>query len=199
MTEPNTPTSTLPDDTSQSSSNSSHITLSPSVVSLSSSSQDDLSSTSESSEIQQDSFPSTSHSGELARNLHIHSGHQVSSSMISKIHALWHLAGLSYPAIAAKTHISLSTVYRIGHLPSPLERKPRLGHPFLLRCVQRKKLISLTTSSASNRYKPLSEIAFLAGIQASSQTLQCSFANEGYHRSVAWKKPFLSPKTKTVS
>jgi len=88
MTEPNTPTSTLPDDTSQSSSNSSHITLSPSVVSLSSSSQDDLSSTSESSEIQQDSFPSTSHSGELARNLHIHSGHQVSSSMISKIHAL---------------------------------------------------------------------------------------------------------------
>jgi len=126
------------------------------------------------------------------------SRHEVPTSTRSKIHALRHLAGLSYWSIAAKTHISLSTVYQIEHLPALPDRKPCLGRPFLLRSVERKKLIALATSGARNRRKPLTEIGFLAGIRAGGQTLQHSFAFEGYHRRVARKKPYLSSNIKAI-
>ncbi|KAG0636756.1 hypothetical protein HOY80DRAFT_1087256 [Tuber brumale] len=181
---------------------SSQISLSHSLHSLSSSSQSNTSSTSESTQAEQDATPPSFSHGQLGTNSWLHfqlcSRHEVSTLMASKICALHHLAGLSYRSIAAKTHISLPTVYRIGHLPSTPPHKSRSGRPFILRSVERKKLIALASSTASNCRKPLTEIAFLAGIQGSSQTLQRSFAYEGYHRHVAQNKPFLSPKSKAV-
>ena len=170
--------------------NPSQISIPYSLYSTSSSSLSDTTSTP--SQVQQDiTTPSASR--------HQRTRHEISPSMASKIRALRHLAGLSYRSIAAKTHVSLSTVYQIGHLPSTPQRKSRMGRPHLLGAAERKKLITLATASASNRRKPLTEIALLAGIQASSQTLQRSFAHEGYHRRIARKKPFLPPKNKAVS
>ena len=89
------------------------------------------------------------------------SHHELCTSMRSKIHALWHLGDLTYCSIPAKTHILLSTVYRIGHLPELPDGKPRLGHAFLLCFVERKKLIVLATSSASNRASLIQKSRFL--------------------------------------
>ena len=123
---------------------------------------------------------------------------QISSPMRHKIRALRHIAQWTYRHIAEKTGISLSTVYRIAHpvstpVPSQVRRCPIMLTPHL-----RSKLVNLATSTAANRRKPLAEIAFMAGIQANNRTLRRSFAEEGYHRRVARKKPFLKPQHKRV-
>jgi len=41
--------------------------------------------------------------------------------------------------------------------------------------------------------KPFTEIFYLAGVQACEKTLRPAFAQAGYHRRVARKKPFLKP------
>lgn len=124
---------------------------------------------------------------------------EISSSMRSKIRALRHIAQWSYRCISQNTGISLSTVYRIAHPPStPVHRAHDRRRPVILTPQLRSKLIDLATSTAANRRKPLAEIAFMAGVQANNRTLRRSFAQEGDHRRVARKKPFLKPQHKTV-
>jgi hypothetical protein len=60
------------------------------------------------------------------------------------------------------------------------------------------KLIEVATECAENRRKPLTEIAYMAGITASATTLRRAMVMEGFHRRVARKKPFLSVKQQVV-
>jgi len=118
--------------------------------------------------------------------------------MRHKIRALRHIAQWSYRGIAQKTRISLSTVYRIAHPISTPVRHKVGRRPAILTLQLRKRLVNLATATATNRRKPLTEIAYMAGVQANNKTLRCAFAEEGYHRRVARKKPFLKPQHKTV-
>lgn len=128
------------------------------------------------------------------------SGTEVESATRTHIRALRHVGRWSYRRIAGHTKLSLTTVYRIAHPPrTPHRQCSHRGQHHILSSPIRKKIIYLATSSAANRRKPLTEIAFLAGIKASAQTLQRSLALASYHRRVARKKPWLSPKNREVS
>lgn len=119
---------------------------------------------------------------------------QVSLEVSAHIRALRHIAAWPYRKIATAVCLPVSTVYRTAQKePStPGQRKVR-GRPWILNQAIRKKLLEVITASAENRRKPLTEIAFITGIQACEKTLRRSLALDGYHRRVARKKSFLTP------
>lgn len=119
---------------------------------------------------------------------------QVSLEVSVYIRALRHIAAWPYRKIAVAISLPISTVYRTAQKePStPGQRKVR-GRPWILNQDIRKKLLKVITASAENHRKPLTEIAFLAGVQACEKTLRRSLALDGYHCRVARKKPFLTP------
>lgn len=120
---------------------------------------------------------------------------QVSAQVAAYIQALRHIAFWPYRKIADAVKLPLTTVYRTAHQYStPTINKGKRGRPLLLSPEARSKLVELATTSAENRRKPFTEIAYLAGVQASEKTLRTAFATEGYHWRVARKKPFLQKK-----
>lgn len=72
----------------------------------------------------------------------------------------------------------------------------KLGRLKLLNIPIRKQLITLATANQTNHRLPLTEIANLAGIQASPALLRQAFAQEGYHRRVAQVRPYFSAEAK---
>ena len=58
--------------------------------------------------------------------------------------------------------------------------------------------MTTTTASQQNRRLPLAQVAEIADIASSAETLRDAFATEGYHRRVARVRPFLSPAAKTA-
>ena len=72
----------------------------------------------------------------------------------------------------------------------------KLGRPKLLNTPIQKQLITLATTNQINRCLPLTEIAYLAGIQASPTILRREFPQEGYHRRVARVRPYLWAEAK---
>ena len=120
---------------------------------------------------------------------------QVSAQVAAYIQALRHIAFWPYRKIAEAVKLPLTTVYRTARQYStPTVNKGKRGRPLLLTSEARSKLVELATSSAENRRKPFTEIAYLAGIQASEKTLRTAFSTQGYHRRVARKNPFLKKK-----
>jgi len=73
------------------------------------------------------------------------------------------------------------------------------GQPWMLRPELRKDLVDIITPSAESRWEPLTEIAYMAGIQASGKALRHSLALDGYHQGVARKKSFLNYQHISVS
>ena len=119
----------------------------------------------------------------------------ITSSLRSKVRALRHSAAWPFRRIANEVGIAVSTVYSICKAPTtPWKVKP--GCPRLLNTPIRKQLITLATANQINRRLPLTEIANLAGIQASPTILRKAFAQEGYHRRVAQARPYLSAASK---
>jgi len=57
-------------------------------------------------------------------------------------------------------------------------------------------LIETATANAYNRRLPLSEVAKLAGVQASDRSLRRIFRSQGYNRRIARVKPFLTAAAK---
>lgn len=108
----------------------------------------------------------------------------ITSSLRSKVRALRQNAAWSFRRIANKFGIAVSTAYSICKAPST-PRKMKSGRPKQLNTPIRKQLITLATVSQTNRRLPLTEVANLAGIQASPTLLRKAFAQEGYHRCVA--------------
>lgn len=123
---------------------------------------------------------------------------EVNFALCHKIRALKHYAHWPYRQIATATGVALSTVYRIAHPPITPTRSGLRGRHSILRTPQRKKLITLATSSAENRRKSYTEIAQIAGITACNRTLRRTMISAGYHRRIARKKPYLSSKTRQV-
>jgi len=116
----------------------------------------------------------------------------VSGEVAAHVRALRHIAGWPYRKIALAVGLSLGTVHRTAQQKQHQKEKKVRGRPWMLRPELRQDLIDIVTQSAENRRKPLTEIAYMAGIQASSKTLRRSLALDGYHRRVARKKPFLN-------
>jgi len=119
----------------------------------------------------------------------------ITSSLRSKVRALRHSAPWPFRCIANEVDIAVSTVYSICKAPTT-PRKVKPGCPRLLNTPIRKQLITLATANQINRRLPLTEIANLAGIQASPTILHKAFAQEGYHRRVAHARPYLSAASK---
>ena len=121
---------------------------------------------------------------------------QLSTEIKAQIQALRHLALWPYRKIADTINLPLTTVYRAAQQPVLPPNNPRTtrGRHRLLTPETCKGLIQVATASAEYRRKPLTEIAAIAGVQASAKTLRRMFALEGYHRRVARKKPFLTRK-----
>jgi len=91
--------------------------------------------------------------------------------------------------------IAVSTVYNICKAPSTPRKVTKPALPKLLNSPIRKQLIALATSSQQNRHLQLTQVAKLAGIQASPTLLSKAFAQEGYHRSIAQARPYVSAST----
>jgi len=125
-----------------------------------------------------------------------HSSRQLSVEVRAQIHALRHIASWPYRKIAESVNLPLTTVYRAAkqalHQQTNSQDLSRGRNP-ILSSADRQKLIEHATSSAENRRKPFTEISYLAGVQACEKTLRQAFAQAGYHRRVARKKPFLKP------
>lgn len=122
----------------------------------------------------------------------------VSAEIAAQVRALRHIAGWPYRKIAVAVGLSLGTVYRTAQ-KNKKNKKSVHGRPWMLRPELQQDLVDIITQSAENRRKPLTEIAYMAGIQASGKTLRRSLALDGYHRRVARKKPFLNHQHISVS
>ena len=109
----------------------------------------------------------------------------ISSSLRSKVQALRQSAAQPFRGIANEFGIAVSTVYGICKAPAATPQRVKLGCLKLLNTPIRKQLITLATANQTNGCLPLTEIANLAGIQASPALLRQSFTQEGYHRRVA--------------
>jgi len=119
----------------------------------------------------------------------------ITTSLRSKIRALHYHAGWTFRRIAHDIGVATSTVFSICSSPTtPKKQKP--GRPKLLTTPIRKRLIEFATSSQANRRLPFTEVAEQAGVIASVETLHNAFSIEGYHRSIARARPFLSTKAK---
>ena len=90
---------------------------------------------------------------------------------------------------------SPAAAHKISLGPAKTPKTMR-GRPKKLTPDDRKKLIEMATQSAENRRKPFAEIAKLCGITACETVLRRAFEDEGYHRRVARKKPFLNEISK---
>jgi len=123
---------------------------------------------------------------------------EISPTLRSKIRALKQLAGWTYRHISEATGVALTTVFRTCQPLVPHKGPSTRGRKQILGSKERKLLISVATEYAENRRKPLTEIAYLAGVSASEKTLRSSLACEGYHRRVARVKPYLKPAHLTV-
>lgn len=119
----------------------------------------------------------------------------ITSSLRSKVRALRQNAAWSFRRIANELGIAVSTAYSICKAPST-PRKMKSGRPKQLTTPIRKQLIAIATTSQTNRRLPLTDVANLAGIQASPTLLRKAFAQEGYHRRVAQVRPYLSAEIK---
>jgi len=121
----------------------------------------------------------------------------ITSSLRSKVRALRQHATWSFRHIAREVGIAVSTVYSICSAPATPQKK-RMGRLRLLTTPIRKRLVATATASQQNRHLPLLQVAEIADIVASSETLRDAFATEGYHRRVARVRPFLNSAAKTA-
>ena len=120
----------------------------------------------------------------------------ISTSLHSKVRALRQHAAWSFRRVAGEVGIAVSTVYNICKAPSTPQKVTKPGFPKHLNFPIRKQLIALATSSLQSRHLLLTEVAILAGIQATPTLLGEAFALEGYHRPVEQARPYLSASTK---
>ena len=125
--------------------------------------------------------------------------HEISPSLRSKIRALKQFAGWTYRKISSVTGVALTTVFRTCQPLITYKRPSTCGRKHLLGLQDKERLITLATASAENHRKPLTEIAFRAGITASEKTLRDSLASEGYHQRIARVQPYLKPSYLEVS
>ena len=119
----------------------------------------------------------------------------ITTSLRSKMRGLRTHASWSYRHIAREVDVAVSTVYSICKAPStPKKVKP--GRPKALSTPLHKRHIEIATSSQQNRQLPYAEVAALAGITAGPHPLRTAFESEGYHRRVAYSRPYLSQQSK---
>lgn len=62
----------------------------------------------------------------------------------------------------------------------------------------RKRLVATTTASQQKASIPLIQVAEIADIVASNETLQDAFASEDYHGPVAWVRTYSSAAAKAA-
>ena len=113
----------------------------------------------------------------------------ITASLRSKVHAVREHAAWSFRRIVHEIGVATSTLFSICS-SSITNQKPKSGQPKLLTTPIRKRLIDFATASQANRLLSLTEIAEQAGVQASIVTLRNAFSTEGYHRCIAWVRPF---------
>ena len=119
----------------------------------------------------------------------------ITSSLRSKIRGLREHAAWSFRHIAQEVGIAVSTVYSICRAPAT-PQKEKIGRPKLITTPIRQLLVATATASQANRRLPLTQVAEIAEVQASGETLRDAFATEGYHRRIARVRPFLTPAAK---
>lgn len=100
-------------------------------------------------------------------------------------------AGWTYDRTARDQNLPRSTVWRICHTPATAKRKGKRGRKVKTDTPTPRHLVLTATATAETRQKPFIEIAQEIGITASASVLRTAFAEEGYCRRVARKKPYL--------
>ena len=118
----------------------------------------------------------------------------ITSSLRSKVRPLCQHASWSFHHSAHMVGITVSTVYSIcSTLVTP--QKKRMGKQKLLTTPIRKRLVATATASQQHCCLLLLQMAEIANIVASSETLRDAIATEGYHRRVATVCLFLNSAT----
>ena len=94
----------------------------------------------------------------------------IASSLRSKIRGLSQHATWSFRHIAREVGIAVSTVYSICSAPETLQKK-KMGRVKLLTTPIWKRLVATATASQQNRRLTLVQVAEIADIVASAETL----------------------------
>jgi hypothetical protein len=98
--------------------------------------------------------------------------------------------------ISIAHNILISTVHRICSLLPATPQKFRSGRKKIINTPTWKYLVSIATQDAYHCRLAYTEVAKIAGVQASEKNLLVAFAAEGYGRRSARKKLYLTLTTK---